>query len=105
MDYICTRCGKNDAEARVEGCSSGPCPMIPVVGPLIDLDGTDQAARHLRDEIDNELVATLAAERPGCMRVTLPAGTIVFVNAAPLRVYSACEVEAPIENLEMAGLI
>lgn len=88
MDYICTRCGKNDAEARALGC--GPCPMV-AVGPFIDAD-------------DAEAVLG-APERPGCMRVTLPAGTIVLVNAAPLRVYSACEVEAPIENLEMAGLI
>lgn len=64
--------------------------MIPVAGPFIDVSA--------------EAVVG-SCERPGCMRVTLPAGTIVFVNAAPLRVYSACEVEAPIENLDMAGLI
>lgn len=30
--YACTRCGKSEVEARAQGCSRGPCPMLPL-GP------------------------------------------------------------------------
>jgi hypothetical protein len=44
-DYRCKRCGRDEIDARQNGCPRGPCPMEPIF-PILFFDGQAVAMRH-----------------------------------------------------------
>lgn len=82
--YRCTRCLRTDDAAREKGCANGPCPMA----------------------LDPSLVdPKLVIDSKGRCRVTVPKGTVVFLNTAPARLVEDTQMEIHFSSLHACPIL